>query len=305
MAIGVISHQDCIKHDPGAGHPEQPERVQVIDRAIRQFNFTNKIEYYASIPATREQLERVHDVDYLDKLFAMAPIGETISLDADTHMCPDTLQAALLSAGAAPMAVDLVMKGDVQAVFCNVRPPGHHAETNKAMGFCFFANIAVGVAHAISVHKIKRVAIIDFDLHHGNGTQQIFQDNPDVLFCSSFEHPLYPGYDETMDNEHIVAVPLSAGTRGDVYREKVKAAWFDKIIKFKPEFIFISAGFDAHEKDPLGNLNLDADDYVWITKEIAKLATQLCNGRIVSMLEGGYNLEALAESVPPHVDSLV
>ena len=206
------------------------------------------------------------------------------------------------AAGAVSFAVDLVMQKKAQTVFCNIRPPGHHAEKEKAMGFCFFNNVAIGAVHAINDYGLERVAIIDFDVHHGNGTQSIFQNNKNVLYCSSFQHPYYPGYENEMDNPHILSVPLAAGTTGKEFREKVQAAWFDKIVAFQPQLIFFSAGFDAHKNDPLADLKLTKEDYVWLTSEIAKIAKVYCDGKIVSVLEGGYNLEALSQNAcPAHV----
>jgi acetoin utilization deacetylase AcuC-like enzyme len=220
-------------------------------------------------------------------------------------MNPFTLNAALRAAGSVPQAVDLVLNESIQAVFCNVRPPGHHAERATAMGFCFFNNVAVGVAHALEKHKLERVAIVDFDLHRGNGTQDIYQNDKRVLYCSSFAHPYYPGYEEELDNAHILSVPVEVGTQGKDFRTLVKQAWFDQLEAFKPQLIFFSAGFDAHVEDPMGGLKLTKADYEWLTREIAKIAKKTCGGKVVSVLEGGYNLEVLAECVPAHVEALL
>lgn len=303
MTIAILSHPDCELHNI-PGHPEQPARVKVIEQALKQYPFKTPVKFVKANRATREQLIGAHTENHVDWIFSISPKSGEIEIDADTHMTPFTLNAALHAAGAVTQAVDMVMDGQVNAAFCNVRPPGHHAEADKAMGFCIFNNVAVGVKHAINQYQLERIAIIDFDVHHGNGTQNIFQMNKKVMLCSSFQHPFYPGYESEMDNEHILSVPLAAGTNGDEYREKVKAAWFDKLDAFQPQFIFFSAGFDAHTNDPLANINLTKADYVWLTEEIAKLANKHCNGKIVSALEGGYDLKALAESVPAHVDSL-
>lgn len=303
--LAIISHPDCILHDAGDMHPEQPARVEVIQQALENFPFKVPVSYLQAPLATREQLIAAHDPDYVDWIFSVAPKENMLGIDADTWMNPYTLNAALRAAGSVPFAVDLVMQQKAQAAFCNVRPPGHHAERNKAMGFCFFNNVAVGVYHALNHYQLEHVAIIDFDVHHGNGTQHIFQDDTRVLYCSSFEHPFYPGYDEAMDNEHLLSVPLEAGTTSDVYCDRIQAAWFKKIAEFQPQFIFFSAGFDAHAKDPLADLNLEKSDYVWLTKEIAALAKKYCAGKMVSVLEGGYNLVALAECVPAHVNAMV
>lgn len=303
MTIALISHPLCALHQIGEGHPECPDRYKVIAEALRRYPFHKASAHEAPL-ANRAQLITAHDEQYVDWIFSIAPKEGLAMLDADTGMNQYTLEAALRAAGAVIFAVDLVMKDEAQVAFCNIRPPGHHAERAQGMGFCFFNNVAIGVLHAIHTYGLTRIAIIDFDLHHGNGTQDIFQTDDRVLLCSSFEHPLYPGYDPEKDNHHILNVPLAAGTGGDVFRAKVKAAWFDRLNAFKPQFIFFSAGFDAHANDPLGNLQLTKADYVWLTKEIAEIAKVHCGGKMVSVLEGGYNLEALAECVPAHVESL-
>lgn len=305
MTIALISHPDSILHDVGEHHPERPERALVIQDALKRYSFKTPVEFYQAPLATRDQLITAHDPDYVDWLISIAPKEGYIAIDPDTVMNPHTLQAVLRAAGSVPFAVDKVMKGEAQVAFCNVRPPGHHAERDKAMGFCFFNNVAVGAMHAMTQHAIQRLAIIDFDVHRGNGTQNIFQNDKRVLYCSSFEHPFYPGYDAEMDNEHILSVPLHAGTSGDEFREKVQSAWFEQLAAFQPQFIFFSAGFDAHINDPLADLKLREEDYVWLTTHIAKIATVHCGGKMVSVLEGGYNLDALAQCVPPHVDAMI
>lgn len=313
MTIAIISHPIYALHETGPGHPERPDRVKVVQEALSSravsgagssvFN-SHGIQFLEAPEATLEQLALAHDKDYIEWICSIAPKEGLIALDADTIMGPHSLEAAFRAAGAVVKAVDLVIQGNAQAVFCNVRPPGHHAEHDKAMGFCFFNNVAVGVLYALQNYGIKRIAIIDFDLHHGNGTQDIFQQDPRVLYCSSFEHPFYPGYNAQLDNEHIVGVPLSAGAGGDGFRERVRAAWFDKIAAFQPELVFFSAGFDAHARDPLGDLQFSKEDYVWITEEVMKLTAASAHGRVISVLEGGYDLTALAECVPAHVAAL-
>lgn len=305
MSIAIISHDDCVLHQAGEIHPESPRRVEVIRDAISRFHFKHPVMEVEAPLVRREHLLRVHPKHYIDWLDSIAPTEGLVGIDEDTFMNKDTLRAAFLAAGSVPAAVDLVMAGTVQAAFCNVRPPGHHAEREKAMGFCFFNNVAVGVMHAMEEHGLSRVAIIDFDVHHGNGTQQIFQDNPGVMLCSSFEHPLYPGYEPESDNDHIINLPLPAGTKGEDFRTKAAAAWFDKLNAFKPQFIFFSAGFDAHVKDPLANIELTDADYVWLTTKIREIAETHCQGKIVSVLEGGYHLDALAHCVPAHINALV
>lgn len=305
MTVAIISHPDCVLHDAGLGHPEQPGRIQVIQTSLQNFAFKKPIAFYEAPLATHDELTVVHDNRYVDWIISIAPKEGVIGIDQDTIMNPYTLPAALRAAGSVSFAVDLVMQNQAQVAFCNVRPPGHHAEREKAMGFCIFNNVAVGAMHALLHHRLNRVAIIDFDVHHGNGTQDIFQRNKQVMYCSSFQHPFYPGYDEEMDNEHIINVPLAAGTNGATYRAKVQAAWFEKLNQFKPELILFSAGFDAHMNDPLANIDLTKEDYVWLTTEIAKIAKIHCQGRIISVLEGGYDLTTLAECVPAHVNTLI
>lgn len=305
MSIAIISHPECELHDPGPGHPEQGARVSVIQQALKTFPFKPPVQFYEAPLANKAQLLAVHPETYIDWIFSIAPKGdELIAIDADTIMNQYTLNAALRAAGAVILAVDLVLQGNAQAVFCNVRPPGHHAEREKAMGFCFFNNVAVGVMYAKQHYGLKRIAIVDFDVHHGNGTQDIFQKNKNVLYCSSFEYPFYPGYEPEMDSAHILSIPLPAGTGGGIYREKVRTHWLNQIASFQPELIFFSAGFDAHAADPLADLVLEKDDYVWLTKAIAQIAKAHCQGRMISVLEGGYNLDALAACVPFHVDAL-
>lgn len=305
MTIGIISHPDCALHFIANEHPERPERVMIIQDALDVYPFKSGVEFHPAPLVTKEALVAVHDRDYVDFIFSIAPKDGIVAIDEDTGMNPHTLTAALRAAGAVTFAVDLVMTGKVKAAFCNVRPPGHHAERERAMGFCFFNNVAVGVKYAISKYHLKRIAIVDFDVHHGNGTQDIFEDDKNILYCSSFQHPFYPGYEPALDNEHILSVPLPRGTGSDIFREKVANAWFDAIEKFKPELIFFSAGFDAHANDPLANLQLQDADYVWLTQEILKLAKRYCDGKIISVLEGGYNLAVLSTCVPAHVNALI
>lgn len=305
MTIAIINHPECELHDAGLGHPEQPARVKVIQAALAQYPFQVPVQFYTGIKATRDQLLGVHTENYVNWIESIAPASGLIEIDADTRMNSHTLNAALYAAGSVVQAVDLVMNKKARVAFCNVRPPGHHAESDKAMGFCIFNNVAVGVMHIMSQYHLDRVAIIDFDVHHGNGIQEIFQQDKRVLYCSSFQHPFYPGYEAAMDNEHMQAVPLAAGTNGKVYREKVQAAWFARLNAFQPQCIFFSAGFDAHANDMLANIQLTKADYVWLTKEIAKIANEHSEGRMISVLEGGYHLQALAECVPAHVEALL
>lgn len=304
MTVAFISHPDCLLHEMGDFHPEQPARIQAIHDALVKSELMNVLKPYSAPLATRAQLIRVHDEKYVNTIFANAPKTGSIALDPDTSMNPHTLQAALRAAGAAILAVDLVMTTKVTSAFCNVRPPGHHAEKDKAMGFCFFNNIAVGVAHALEHYALKRVAIVDFDVHHGNGTEDIFQNDERVLFCSSFQSPFYPYCGVDTNSKHIINIPLPTGTTGEIFREKVKEYWLEKINLFQPEIIFFSAGFDAYIQDELADLQLVEEDYAWVTEQIKEIAVSFCQGRMISMLEGGYHLEGLGRCAVAHVRAL-
>jgi acetoin utilization deacetylase AcuC-like enzyme len=289
----------------GQGHPEQPARLSAIFDRLIASGLEMIVRQVDAPRATREQLERVHDPDYVQHVFDEAPAEGLILLDPDTAMGPHTLNAAPAERRAAVHAVDLVMKGDFQAVFCAVRPPGHHAERNRAMGFCFFNNVAVGAAHALAAHGLERVAIVDFDVHHGNGTEHIFETEPRVLFCSSFQHPFYPFTGHETDTPHIVNITLPAGADGTRFREEVERHWLHRLHEFKPQLLLISAGFDAHAEDDMSHVRLREPDYIWITRELKKVADAYGEGRIVSTLEGGYNLSALGRSAVAHIDALL
>ena len=304
MSIGLISHPDCLLHDMGHSLPEIPERLLVIEKELIRSGLYADLKKYTAIKATYEQLLRVHHREYIDYIFLSSPKEGTIPLDPDTWMNPHTLNAALYAAGEVTQGVDLVLSGEVNAVYCNVRPPGHHAEKQTAMGFCFFNNIAVGAAHAIHHHQLKKVAIVDFDAHHGNGIEDIFKNDANVLYCSSFEHPFYPFSGADTRSSHIINIPLAAGTTGKLFCQKAKEQWFRAIEDFKPEMIFFSAGFDANDQDDMSDLFFTVEDYAWITSEIMKIARKVCQGRVVSALEGGYSLETLGLCVEAHVRAL-
>jgi len=295
----LITHPDCQLHDI-EGHPESPARLQAILSAVT-LAFGDELAYIEAPLANREQLLRAHSSDYVDSIFCSAPGSGYLALDPDTTMMPATLNAALRAAGALIDGVERVMSGEFKTIFCAVRPPGHHAEYNRAMGFCLFNNIAVGVAHALANYELQRIAIIDFDVHHGNGTDDIFADEPCVTLFSSFQHPFYPG---TPPNDPH-AMPLPAGCSGELYRTKVMAQWLPALHKLRPELIFISAGFDGHHQDLLGGLHFTESDYEWITGEIKEIADLYAEGRIISALEGGYQLDALARSAVAHIRALI
>ena len=305
MAIGIISHPDCLLHDMAIHHPEQPARLKAIQDELIRTGLSDILKYYTAPLATQEQLLRVHDEYYVNSVFKASPKKGITPLDSDTWMNPHTLNAALYAAGAGVYAVDLVMSSELSAAFCNIRPPGHHAEKAKAMGFCFFNNVAVAAAHAIEKYDLARVAIIDFDVHHGNGTENIFNHNTKVLYCSSFQSPFYPFSGEHTQSKHIINIPLPAGTTGKIFREKAEQFWFEKLNQFLPEMIFFSAGFDAYIQDPLSDLMLNEQDYAWITENIKKIADNICKGRIVSVLEGGYDLNGLGRCAAAHIKALL
>ena len=305
MAIGYISHYDCQLHDMGHHHPEQPARLSAINDRLIATGLDMILHQFDAPPVTRAQLEAVHDLAYIDSIYAAAPSEGTVWLDGDTAMNPHTLRAAELAAGAVAFGVDLVMEERARQVFCAVRPPGHHAERRRAMGFCLFNNVAIGAYQALLRHDLERVAIVDFDVHHGNGTEDIVADDERVLFFSTFQHPFYPhsGYDSTAAN--VVNVPLMAGAGGREFREAVETHWLARLDEFAPQLILVSAGFDAHQADDMAGLNLIDRDYHWVTRKLCEQADKTASGRIVSTLEGGYELHALARSVEAHLKAFL
>jgi acetoin utilization deacetylase AcuC-like enzyme len=288
----------------GAHHPESPARIHAIEDGLIAAGVMDHLQRHEAPEATREQLLRVHDADYVDLIEATAPQHGMVELDPDTSMNPFSYPAALRAAGAAVLGVDLVMEGKAENAFCNIRPPGHHAERARAMGFCIFNNVAVGVAHALAHHGLKRVAIADFDVHHGNGTENIFHDDPRVMLCSTFQHPYYPYRGADSGNDHIINVPLPAGTNGAAFRDAVTRYWLPALERFQPELVMFSAGFDAHRDDELAMLMLTESDYEWVTKEVKRIAEKYAQRRMVSLLEGGYELHALARSALAHIKAL-
>ncbi len=304
LQTAYISHPLCLKHDMGAHHPECPARIHAVEDQLIASGLFGYLQHHEAPEATREQLLRVHDEAYLDAIADAAPSTGSVALDGDTTMNPFTYPAALRAAGAAVMAVDLVMAGQVENAFCNIRPPGHHAERAQAMGFCIFNNVAVGAAHAMAAHGLSRVAIADFDVHHGNGTENIFLAEPRVMLCSTFQHPFYPYCGADSGNEHILNVPLAAGSGGGVFRAAVNERWLPALENFQPELIFISAGFDAHRDDDMASLRLVEADYAWVTEVLKHVAGKYAKSRIVSVLEGGYELHALGRSAMAHIKVL-
>jgi len=301
VQTAFISHPACLKHNMGNDHPESPARLSAIQDQLIASGVLPFLQQHDAPRAEHEQLLRVHTEDYIKTIEAAAPQQGLIHLDPDTAMNSYTLEAALRAAGAVVLATDLVITGQVENAFCNVRPPGHHATRSKAMGFCIFNNVAVGVAHAIAQYGLERVAIVDFDVHHGNGTEDIFRDDPRVMLCSTFQHPFYPYSGADSGNDHIINVPLAARTDSQGFRNAVSSGWLPKLELFKPEMIFISAGFDAHREEDMANLSLVEADYTWVTEQIKAVADKYAQKRIVSTLEGGYALHALARSATAHI----
>jgi acetoin utilization deacetylase AcuC-like enzyme len=304
MATAFIHHPDCVLHDMGAHHPESPDRLTAIEDYLLATGLIQHLVTETAPEASREQLLRVHDGDYIDSVARASPQRGLVHLDPDTAMNPHTLSAALHAAGAVVRATDLVLGGEVENAFCNVRPPGHHACRQRAMGFCFFNNAAVGAAHALEAHGLQRVAVVDFDVHHGNGTEDIFSGDRRMMMVSTFQHPFYPYSGTEGRSEQMVNIPLAAYSGGAEFREAVENFWLPALHEFSPQMIFVSAGFDAHRDDDMASLGLVERDYAWVTRQIMEVADRHADGRIVSTLEGGYNLQALARSVAVHVREL-
>ena len=296
------THEDCLKHEMQPGHPERPDRLRAILERMGSSGLLDDLNCRVAKPAAIDDLGQVHVDGFAARLRASAPESGLATLDADTVMNPHSLDAALLASGAVQAAVKEVLDGPEVRAFCAVRPPGHHAEADAAMGFCFFNSIALGAS--VALEHVDRVAILDFDVHHGNGTVDIFKDRPEVLVCSSFQHPFYPNRYQDIERPNIINTPLPAGTDSQAFRTAVERDWSRAIADFQPQLILVSAGFDAHRDDPLGELLLGDEDYRWITELIIGFADDYSEGRIVSALEGGYDLAALARSTELHVATL-
>ena len=305
MSTVLISHRACVLHEISPGHPECPQRIDAINDQLKKQDVFDHLHHEDARPADRSHLLLAHSEAYIDFIHKQAPSTGWVELDADTAMNPHTLEASLCAAGAGVQAVDLVMNKTVDNAFCLVRPPGHHAEKIQAMGFCFFGSIAIAARHAIKQYGLERVAIVDFDVHHGNGTEDIVDGDEKILFCSSFQHPLYPGgYRDNVKHQRV-NVPLAAGTGSADFRAAITDHWLPALDAFAPEMVFVSAGFDAHLEDPLAGLALQDADYAWVTSKLMELADKHAGGRLVSMLEGGYALPALARSATAHVRGLM
>lgn len=289
----------------GPYHPECPDRLHAIGDGLVSAGLDGSLSHFTAAPAGRDHLERVHSAHYLDEIEAASPESGLHYLDPDTAMNPHSLSAARHAAGAVVLGTDLVMRGECRRAFCAVRPPGHHAERRRAMGFCIFNSVAVGAAHAMAAHGVERLAIVDFDVHHGNGTENIFSGDDRVLMVSTFQHPFYPYSGTDNPARNMVNVPLAAGSGSEAFRAAVRDRWMPALEAHRPEIIYISAGFDAHRDDPLAGLRLTEADFAWVTREIANVANRHGKGRIVSSLEGGYSLAALGRSAAEHVRELL
>ena len=307
MPTLLISHRACLDHLTPAGHPERPDRLRAIEQALETETFQHLAREQAPL-APLEAIALCHPMDYIEAIRDAVPDEGLVRLDADTSMSPGSYEAALRAVGGGLKAVDEVMAGKASNAFVAVRPPGHHAETARPMGFCLFNSAAIAARHARSRHGAERAAIVDFDVHHGNGSQDIFWSDKTVMYCSTHEMPLYPGtgaVGERGVHDTIVNAPLRAGDGGDEFREACETAILPRLRAFKPDILIISAGFDAHTRDPLANLNLMEADYSWVTKKLMEIANECAEGRIVSMLEGGYDLQGLSRSVAAHVTALM
>lgn len=307
MNTAYITHPDCLKHEMFDGHPEEPARLLAIQNQLQSKQLWDFLEHFEPSDAKRGALLRAHSKQHVDRIFNNAPkAGEPrFHVDPDTYMNEHSLAAALKAAGSGTMAVDLIMQKKIDNAFCATRPPGHHAERNDAMGFCLFNSIAVAATHALEKHNLDRVAIIDFDVHFGNGTEDIFKDDKRVMICSSYEHPLYPYSGLPTVPGHMINCPLEPGAGGQEFRAAVEQHWLPELEAFKPQFIFISAGFDAHWEDDMAQLQLHEEDYAWVTRKLMDVANKHADNRVVSMLEGGYVLPALGRAAEAHIRALM
>ena len=301
----LFTHAKCLDHEMTPGHPERPDRLRALLQHLQATGLMADLDVREPAPADSAALAEIHEVGYLETLTRLAPDSGLVALDPDTAIGPSSLSAAALAAGAAADAVRALLNDEAKRAFCAVRPPGHHAEAGGAMGFCLYNNVALGAVTALADPRVTRVAILDFDVHHGNGTVDIFKDRPDVLVCSSFQHPFYPHRYTDIDREHIVNTPLPAGTGSAVFRAAIERDWLPALERHKPQLILVSAGFDAHRLDPLAQLELEEADFRWVTELIVDQAEAYAGGRVASTLEGGYDLAALAQSAAAHIAALM
>ena len=304
VKTAFISHPDTLLHIMDGSHPESPARITAIKNAVLASFLKQKLSFYDAPEASKTQLKRVHTDAYIERIFKIAPLAGLVRLDADTSMGPMSLSAALHASGAVVLATDLVLNGKVDNAFCCVRPPGHHAGMDNSAGFCIFNHVAVGVAHALTYKNIKRVAIFDIDVHHGDGTEDIFKDNPNVMLCSTFQHPFYPHSGANSRSQNMINVPMPAKSNGEDFKKVFNTIFKPAVDAFKPDIVFISAGFDAHVNDPLADCALTTQDYSWISQFIKNIVKNHCQNRLISSLEGGYHLPSLSESALAHVEIL-
>ena len=306
MTTLLLTHADCIEHAPPEGHPERPDRLRAIMAMLEAEPFNRLVREEAEMGAL-EHVAKAHPEDYISLIEGSRPDEGLEPLDPDTWMGPKSWDAALRAVGAATRAVEAVMEGEVDNAFCAIRPPGHHAETNRAMGFCLFNSVAVGAHYARDTYGVERVAVVDFDVHHGNGTQDIFWNDPDLFYASTHQMPLFPGSGSRTETGvgNIFNAPLSPGDEGDQFREAMDTVVLPALDAFSPELLIISAGFDAHRLDPLANINLTEEDFAWATLKLMECADTHCEGRVVSMLEGGYDLKGLTSSCGIHIQALM
>lgn len=304
METLYITHPACHLHEMGGWHPESPSRLDAINDQLLASGIMGLVCSQTAAVAARADLLRVHAPEYLARLEALLPVQGYAEIDPDTFMNPHTLEAAYAAAGSGITAVDAIMRHEASTAFCAVRPPGHHACPAQAMGFCFFNNLAVAVAYTLEKYEFNRIAIIDFDVHHGNGTEEIFAGNDKILMCGFYQHPFFPNVHTQNCVKNMVNVPVDAYTSGEGIRKMISDSWLPRLRAFQPEFIFVSAGFDAHREDDMGQLDLVESDYAWITSRIVEIADEFAQGRIVSLLEGGYNLSALGRSAVAHIKTL-
>ena len=306
MTTLLFSHESSARHDTGQGHPERPDRIRAVMEALAADRFA-ALDRREAPEADLADLDRVHPAGYVERLLAAVPEDGLVRIDPDTVMSPESGEAALRASGAIIAAIDAVAAGAADNAFCAVRPPGHHAEPGRSMGFCLFNNIAVGALHARAAHGLDKIAVVDFDVHHGNGTQAVFESDPGLLFASTHEYPLYPGTGAASETGvgNVFNVPLASGSGSAEFRAGVEGHILPALREFRPDLILVSAGFDGHARDPLASLRLVEDDYAWITRELCALAGELCGGRLVATLEGGYDLDALAASVSAHVGEML
>lgn len=307
MGTLFISHDDCLLHETPSGHPERVDRLRAIQTVLSDERFDSLNRALAPL-GEKSTVLLAHPEEYFEKIKKACPDQGMVSLDGDTHVCKDSFKAAMRGIGAICHAVDQVMTGAVENAFCATRPPGHHAETATPMGFCLFGTAAVGAKYAIENHDVSRVAIVDFDVHHGNGTQDLVWNDPNIMFATSQQMPLWPGTGETSEtgaHDNVINLPLAPNATGSVLMDAYTSDIFPRLAAFNPDLLILSAGFDAHADDPLAGLNFSTQDFCDITHMLCKFADEHCQGRVVSTLEGGYDLDALAESVATHVEVLM